>query len=60
MQLSDEMTTLKWDIWEQFPRQSRKAFDGTEWEKEKWRRLAECPKVDYEYERSIILKKQKT
>lgn len=55
-QLSDEMASLKWDIWEMLPSLLREELDGTEWEKEKCRRLAECPKADYEYERSVILK----
>lgn len=56
MQLSDEMATLKWDIWEMLPRQSRTEFDGSEWEKERRHRLDAYPKVDCEYEKSVILK----
>lgn len=54
-QLSDEMASLRWDIWEMFPLLVRKGFDGMEWEQEKCRRLAEYPKLDYEYEKSVIL-----
>jgi len=54
-QLSDEMASLRWDILEMFPKRKREEIDGTEWEKEKCRRLAEYPKLDYEYERSVIL-----
>lgn len=32
-QLSDEMASLRWDIWETFPGMSREKLDGTEWEK---------------------------
>lgn len=53
-QLSDVMASLKWDIWEMFPIMQRREFDGTEWEKEKCRRLAEYPKLDYVYEKSFI------
>lgn len=53
-ELSDEMATLKWNIWEMFPRVLRKEIGETEWEKEKEQRLAEYPKLDYEYEKSII------
>lgn len=55
-QLSDEMANLRWDIWETSPAVLRKELDGSEREKEKKRRLAEYPKVDYEYERRVILK----
>lgn len=56
-QLSDEMASLRWDIWEHFPRAARAEIDDTEWEKEKQRRMAECPKADYEYEKSVILRR---
>lgn len=52
--LSDVMASLKWDIWEMFLIMQRREFDGTEWEKEKCRRLAEYPKLDYAYEKSFI------
>ncbi len=54
-ELSDKMASLRWDIWEIFPSLLRKELDDTEWEKEMYRRLAEYPKLDYEYERSVIL-----
>lgn len=54
-QLSDEMASIRWDIWEMYPSMSRGEFDGTEWEEEKCRRISEYPKLDYEYERSVIL-----
>lgn len=55
-ELAEKMATLKWNIWEMFPAVSRKELEKTEWEQEKRRRLAEYPKLDYEYEASIILK----
>lgn len=52
-QLSDKMTSLRWDIWEMFLPLTREELDGTEWEWEKHRRLTEYPKMDYEYESSV-------
>lgn len=55
-ELSDKMATLKWDIWEMFPKVSRVDIDENEWNKEIERRLMEYPCLDYEYEKSCVLK----
>lgn len=52
--LSDEMASLRWNIWESFPINSRKELDMMEWKREKQRRLAEYPKLDYQYEKSCV------
>lgn len=54
-ELSEKMATLKWELWELFPMTSRQELDESEWEREKQRRLAEYPKLDYDYEKSVIL-----
>ena len=53
-ELEEEMATLKWEIWETFPRESRKEIDPEEWEREVRRRLSEVPQVDYEQEKEFI------
>lgn len=55
-ELTDRMATMKWEIWEMFPVQSRENIDIEEWNQEVQRRLAEYPCLDYEYEQSCILK----
>lgn len=55
-ELSDKMATLKWDIWEIFPKVSRADIDESEWNQEIERRLMEYPCLDYEYEKSCVLK----
>jgi 1-acyl-sn-glycerol-3-phosphate acyltransferase len=53
-ELTDMMATLKWEIWESFPTEHRTDFYGNEWEEEKQKRIAEYPKLDYEYEKSCV------
>jgi 1-acyl-sn-glycerol-3-phosphate acyltransferase len=53
-ELTDVLATLKWEIWESFPTEHRTDFYGNEWEEEKQKRIAEYPKLDYEYEKSCV------
>lgn len=55
-ELSDSLATLKWDIWEMFPMLSRRDVNSEEWKQEVCRRLAEYPQLDYEYEKSCVLR----
>lgn len=55
-ELSDKMASLRWDIWEKFPVVSRTSVDQKEWEREVRKRIAEYPKLDYEYEKSCVRK----
>lgn len=55
-ELTDSMSTMKWNIWEMFPIQSRESIDLEEWKREVQRRLEEYPRLDYEYEKSCVLK----
>lgn len=50
--LTDIFATLKWEIWEQFPQESRKDILGNEWSAEMDRRVSEYPKFNREYEKS--------
>lgn len=52
--LEEEMATIKWELWEQFPMVSRSSLDMDEWEQEVQRRIAAYPKLDYEYEKSCV------
>lgn len=50
--LKEQFSTMKWEIWEKHP---EVGFDTQEqWDNEIKRRLAEYPKLDYEYEQSVI------
>lgn len=51
----DALATLRWYIWEWLPMTTRAALDMELWQKEKQRRLQEYPKLDYAYEKSVIL-----
>ena len=53
-ELRDVMATLKWEIWEMFSSVSRATVASDEWEREVIRRVAEYPKLDYEYEMSFV------
>lgn len=53
-ELRNTMATLKWDIWQMFPTISRNMVNSEEWEREVSRRIAEYPKLDYEYEKSVV------
>lgn len=52
--LRDTFATLKWDMWERFPIESRADIADDYWEKEIVRRLREYRKLDYEYEMSCV------
>jgi hypothetical protein len=54
-ELTDALATMKWEIWESFPIEHRAEFSGNEWEEEMQKRIAEYPKLDYEYEKRCIL-----
>ena len=54
MKLRDIMATLKWEIWNEFPVVKRNYMLSANWEQEVKRRIAEYPKLDYEYEKSCI------
>lgn len=56
-EISDILATMKWEIWELFPIVSRRKICEDEWEQEVRRRLAEYPKLDYEYEKSCVLRR---
>ncbi|MBQ9766424.1 MAG: 1-acyl-sn-glycerol-3-phosphate acyltransferase [Lachnospiraceae bacterium] len=52
--VSDSFATLKWTIWERF---DDIGYDTlAEWDAEVHKRVAEYPKLDYEYEKSIVRK----
>lgn len=53
----DRFATLRWYIWEQLPFVTRAEIDSEMWNREKKRRLQEYPKLDYEYEKSVVLSK---
>lgn len=53
-ELAEKMATLKWEIWERFPMVHRNEIDVMEWEREKQRRLAEYPRLDLDYEESVV------
>lgn len=54
LELRDIMATLKWEIWNEFPVVKRNYILSANWEQEVKRRIAEYPKLDYEYEKSCI------
>lgn len=54
-ELTEAFSTLKWEIWERFPTVRRETLD-VDWEQEVKKRLAAYPKLDYQYERSVIRK----
>lgn len=57
-ELNDRFATLKWSIWEQFS--DTGCSTDKEWNAEVQKRLAEYPKLDYEYETSVIRKEYDT
>ena len=57
-ELNDRFATLKWSIWEQFS--DTGCNTAEEWNAEVQKRLAEYPKLDYEYETSVIRKEYDT
>ena len=59
-ELKETMATLKWDIWEMFPVVSRVEIDIGEWEREKEARIVAYPKLNYEYEMSVVRGKENT
>lgn len=54
-ELTEAFSTLKWEIWEQFPIMKRGAIN-VDWNLEVRKRLAAYPKLDYEYETSVMRK----
>ena len=52
--VSDSMSTLKWDIWEIFPVVKRAKQSEMEFEEMVQKRIKEYPKLDVEYEKSVI------
>ena len=52
--LADAFATLKWRIWEKYP--DTGCITAEEWDAEAKNRVAEYPKLDYEYECSVIRK----
>lgn len=55
-ELRDEFATRKWEIWERLLFCKRAELEGDEWQKEVAYRLADYPKLDYEYEKKCIRK----
>lgn len=53
-QLEDIMATLKWDIWEMLPKEKRQDKLKEEFEQQMQQRIMEYPKLDAEYEKSLI------
>lgn len=53
-ELSNQMATLKWEIWESFPVISRECVNRGDWSIEVKKRIAEYPRLNYEYEKSCI------
>lgn len=54
-ELEKAFSTLKWEIWEQFPKVKRTTLD-IDWEQEVKRRIEAYPELDYDYEKSVIRK----
>lgn len=54
--LEAAMTTLKWDIWESFPVEKRKNVSKQEFEQHVQNILDAYPKLNSEYEKSVIRK----
>lgn len=57
VQLRDNMATLRWNIWEQFPVEKRSDIPEDYWSMEVKRRLDEYVLLDYEYEMSCVREK---
>ena len=55
--LEDAMATLKWDIWESFPVEKRSKRLKDEFELEMKKRVADYPKLNFEYEMSVVRKR---
>lgn len=53
-EVRDVLATLRWNIWESLPRYKRSDIESDEWDKEIEKRLKEYPKLEYEYEKSVI------
>jgi len=53
-ELNEQFSTLKWNIWEEY---HDVGYDTVqEWEAEVQKRITEYPKLDYEYEKSVVRK----
>ena len=52
------MATLRWSIWEYFPKEKRSEIDMKEGDREKEKRLKEYPKLNYRYEMSCIRREE--
>ena len=50
------MATLKWEIWESKPKLKRSEIDGHYFENLLIQEVKAYPKIDLEYEHSVILK----
>lgn len=55
-ELKETMATLKWEMWEMFPQESRSELDLKIWDKEKEARITAYPKLDYVYEKKCVRK----
>ena len=53
-ELRDEMSSLKWNLWEERPRKHREEVTIESFEKELELRFSEYPLLDIEYEKSIV------
>lgn len=56
--LEEEMSSLKWDIWEMFPIQKRSDDMKEKFEKMVQERVAAYPKFNFEYEMSVVRGKE--
>jgi len=54
-ELEDVFATLKYDIWEQFPVQSRKDLNSLDWVMTMEKRKAEYPKLDDGFESQFVI-----
>ncbi len=52
--LADSLASLKWQIWENYSDTGCDSVD--DWNEEVAKRIAEYPKLDYEYEQSVVRK----
>ena len=52
--LRDTMATLRWNIWEYFPKEKRSEIDMKEWDREKEKRLKEYPKLNYSNDTEVV------
>ena len=54
--IRDIMATMKWEIWKTFPVEKRCSLESNYWENYVRSKLAEYPKLNYEYEMSCVRK----